>query len=80
LNRLGGVTDSRVAAIVISSLLFGAWHFINSGSIVTVIVTATIGAILAIFKTYVKNCSIVSVAIAHGFYDGSLAFLSWLLL
>ncbi len=80
LDRLIRVTGSRFASVVISSLLFGAWHVISTGSFITVILTSVIGAILGLAKAYIKNCTILSVALAHGLYDGLLVLLSAILL
>jgi membrane protease YdiL (CAAX protease family) len=77
LGRIQRLSHSKGWAIIISSLLFGLWHFIGTGNPVQVLVTAIIGACFALPRMYVKNCSIVSVSLAHGLYDSLLAVLSW---
>ena len=77
LNNLRRLTDSKIASVMLSSLLFGLWHFILSGNIIQVILTAIIGTIFALPRVYAKKCSIVSVSLAHGLYDALLNVLRW---
>jgi membrane protease YdiL (CAAX protease family) len=77
LERIHKLSDSKGLAVIISSLLFGLWHFIGTGNPVQVVSTSIIGACFALPKMYMRNCSIVSVSLAHGMYDSSLAILSW---
>ncbi|MDR0839786.1 MAG: CPBP family intramembrane metalloprotease [Christensenellaceae bacterium] len=79
LNSFMRLTGSKIAAVILSSLLFGLWHFILSGSIFQVLVTAIIGVLLALPRAYAKTCSIVSVSLAHGLYDALLNALSWMI-
>jgi membrane protease YdiL (CAAX protease family) len=79
LNSFMRLANSKIAAVALSSLLFGLSHFILSGNFLQVAVTAVIGAILALPRMYAKNCSIVSVSLAHGLYDTSLSILSWVI-
>jgi membrane protease YdiL (CAAX protease family) len=78
LNSLTRLINSKIASVILSSILFGLWHFILSGSIFQVIVTTTIGLIIAFPRAYAKNCSIVSVSLAHGLYDSLLNVFSWI--
>lgn len=55
-------------APLLSSLIFGLWHFTN-GSLMQVIFTFLIGLVFAFSRYYFKNCTYVSLALAHGFYD-----------
>lgn len=59
---------SSAGAIVGSSILFGLFHFL-SGNIVQIILTGIIGAIFCICRVKIKNCTLLSVIIAHGVYD-----------
>jgi len=77
LGRLKQLMNSNIAAILLSSFAFGIWHFISSGNALQLVVTAAIGVCLALPRVYEKNCSVLSVALAHGLYDSLLAVLSW---
>jgi membrane protease YdiL (CAAX protease family) len=77
LNALFRLHMKKPAAILLSSLLFGAWHFILSGNIFQVIVTAIIGVIFALPIVYVKKCTVLSTALAHGMYDALLSILAY---
>ena len=69
---------SKIATALLSSVLFGAWHFILSGDILQVIFTTIIGLIFAIPVLYSKKCTVLSTSLAHGAYDALLAVLSWI--
>ncbi len=59
---------SSIGAIVGSSILFGLFHFLG-GSIMQLFLTAIIGAIFCTCKVKIKNCTLLSITIAHGVYD-----------
>jgi membrane protease YdiL (CAAX protease family) len=85
LLQLLRLTGSNVAAIIISSLMFGAWHAVGpliSGAglpIVQIAVTSIIGAILATARVYAHRCTTLSAALAHGAYNSLIRILSWFL-
>jgi membrane protease YdiL (CAAX protease family) len=66
----------KIGAIIISSFLFGAWHFIGSGNVVQVLLTTLIGAIFAIGLVYAQRCTTLSIALAHGAYNATLSVLA----
>jgi len=78
MGRIKDLTNSKAAAIAISSALFGLWHYLSAGNIIQVLMTAIIGACFAIPMMKIKHCSIVSVALAHGLYDLLLGILAWI--
>jgi uncharacterized protein len=65
-------------AVVVSSALFGLWHFPGGHSIVQVVVTAFIGAIYATARLKVRHCSTLATGIAHGSHDLALLVLATL--
>ncbi|MCL2352289.1 MAG: CPBP family intramembrane metalloprotease [Firmicutes bacterium] len=76
LNAFNRLTGSKIAAVALSSLLFGFWHFIGSGDLLQVAMTAVIGLIIAIPCAYARNCSTLSAALAHGAYGAFLSVLT----
>jgi membrane protease YdiL (CAAX protease family) len=76
LGTLQRLMGSKIAPIVVSSVLFGLFHWAHLNPL-QLLVTAVIGAILAIMRTYAKNCTIASLAVAHGLYDIFLVILAW---
>lgn len=80
MERFHTWTNSGVWAVVISSVIFGIWHFPGGQDFVQVIVTALIGAIYATSKLKIKNCSTLSLGIAHGLHDAYILVLSCILL
>ncbi len=66
-------------APLFASLLFGLWHIIN-GSLFQVLCTAVIGCVFGYCKYFIKDCSLLSVVIAHGLYDFSIVFLTCFML
>lgn len=58
---------------MITAILFGLGHFIN-GTFNNVLVGLFCGCVFGYAKYFIKDCSLLSVAIGHGFYDFSLMF------
>lgn len=67
-KKIATLFGSNLYAILGSSILFGLFHFL-SGSITQLILTGITGLILCICKVKVKNCTLLSLIIAHGVYD-----------
>ena len=78
LNNFKKINNNQVVPIIITSLLFGLFHIFN-GNIVQVIVTSFIGLIFALCKEKIKNCSLLSIIIAHGIYDWLIVLLTAIL-
>lgn len=66
-------------APLIAAVLFGFWHLIN-GSLIQVLFTTVIGCVFGYANYFVKDCSLLSVIIAHGLYDFSLVLLTCFML
>ena len=66
-------------APLIAAAIFGLWHLIN-GSLIQVLFATAIGCVLGYSKYFIKDCSLLSVIIAHGLYDFSLVLLASFLL
>ena len=64
-NKISG---NDIAAVIGSSVLFGLFHILG-GNIVQMIITAFIGAFFCLCRLKIKNCSLLSLIIAHGIYD-----------
>ncbi|MEL7603812.1 MAG: type II CAAX endopeptidase family protein [Bacillota bacterium] len=69
--KLLEIKDSRWLAIIVSSVLFGLFH-IFSGNPVQVFMTAVIGFIYCIYREKFRDCTLLSLIIAHGLYDGMI--------
>ncbi|MDI3310891.1 MAG: type II CAAX endopeptidase family protein [Thermoanaerobacterium sp.] len=80
IQRLAVATKSDLFAIIFSSLLFGLWHFPNGRNALQVIMTTILGLFYGFSKYKMKNCSTVSVSVAHGLHDATIALLSYFLL
>jgi uncharacterized protein len=80
MERFRILTDSGICAVVISALMFGIWHFPNGQDFLQVIVTALIGLIYGLAMLKIKNCSTLSLGIAHGLHDVYILILSCILL
>ncbi|PRR68794.1 CPBP family intramembrane glutamic endopeptidase [Clostridium thermopalmarium] len=72
--------ESDLFAIIFSSLLFGLWHFPNGHDVFQVIMTTILGLFYGFSKYKIKNCSTISVSVAHGLHDAAIALLSYFLL
>lgn len=67
-KKFEALFGSATGAVIGSSVLFGLYHFLG-GSIVQILATGIIGFILCICRIKIKNCTLLSVIIAHGVYD-----------
>lgn len=67
-EKIKRISQKDAVAAAASSVLFGLFH-IFGGNIVQVIVTALIGAFFCLCRLKIKNCSLLSLIIAHGIYD-----------
>lgn len=76
LQKLKQITSSSLVAILGSSILFGLFH-LASGNIIQVFTTTILGIILALCKERIKNCTLLSVIIAHGVYDALITVWLW---
>ena len=70
-NKIKALSGSNKVAIAGSSVLFGLFHFL-SGNIIQLIMTAFLGVIFCLCKEKIKNCTLLSVIIAHGVYDAMI--------
>ena len=64
---------------LIAASFFGLWHIIN-GSLTQVLFATAIGCVLGYSKYFLKDCTLLSVIIAHGLYDFSLVLLTCFML
>lgn len=67
-QKIKRISQNDITAVVGSSVLFGIFHIFN-GNIVQMIMTACIGVFLCFCRLKIKNCSTLSLIIAHGIYD-----------
>lgn len=70
-NKLLNIRDSRWFAIIVSSIIFGFFH-IFSGNIIQIFVTGFIGFIYCMCREKIKGCTLISLIVAHGLYDGMI--------
>lgn len=78
LNKLKKISENKIIPIIVTPLLFGLFHIFN-GNIIQVILTTFIGLIFVICKEKIKNCSLLSLIIAHGIYDWLIVLLTAIL-
>ena len=67
-RRLKNITGNNVISLIVSSVLFGFLHVFH-GNIIQVVITTLLGAFWCFCRLKIKNCSLLSVIIAHGIYD-----------
>ena len=70
-HKLLEVKDSRWFAIIVSSILFGLFHIFN-GNLIQVIMTSFIGFLYCVLREKIRNCTLLSLVITHGLYDGMI--------
>ena len=67
---------ARILAPAIAAACFGWVHIVNCFKEI-VYMTFLIGLVLGYAKMYIKNCTFISVIIAHGLYDLLVAVTGW---
>ncbi len=78
-EKIRRISQKHMIAIAGSSILFGAFHMF-SGNIVQMIMTAFLGVFFCFCKLKIRNCSILSLSIAHGIYDALITVCASILL
>lgn len=78
-EKINSISQKDMIAIAGSSILFGAFH-IFSGNIVQMIMTMFLGVLFCFCKLKIRNCSILSLIIAHGIYDALITVWASILL
>lgn len=76
LERFRTLTGSGAAAVALSALLFGIWHYPGGQDVLQVLLTAVLGAFWGLARIKIKDCSTLSVGIAHGLYDSYLILIN----
>lgn len=67
-HKLNELCLSEASPILISSLIFGLFHF-KGFNLTQVLMTGLIGAFFCLCKRKIPDCTILSLAIAHGIHD-----------
>lgn len=67
-DKIKKISQKEVIAIIGSSVLFGVFHLF-SGNLIQMVMTACLGAFWCFCRLKIKNCSTLSLVIAHGIYD-----------
>ncbi len=78
-QRVKSLFGKDFLAVIISSVLFGFFHIL-SGNIIQMVITGFIGALFCFFRLKIKNCTTLSIIIAHGVYDALITLMASLLL
>ena len=75
-QHLEKLMSSKIPVCFISSILFGFWHFPSTMSMINVLCTFVIGLIYSLFMLKYKDCTMMSVSLAHGLHDTIIFILS----
>lgn len=78
-DKIKRISQKDIISIVSSSVLFGIFHLF-SGNIVQMTMTACLGGFLCFCRLKIKNCSLLSLIIAHGVYDALITVWASMLL
>ena len=74
-QKIKSIFRKDITAVIGSSVLFGVFHLF-SGNIIQMVMTALIGAFFCFCRLKIKNCSTLSLIIAHGVYDALITVFS----
>ena len=67
-SRVKSLGGNNIVAVIVSSVLFGFFH-IFGGNPLQIFTTALIGTFFCLCRLKIKNCTLLSLIIAHGVYD-----------
>ena len=70
-GKIKKICSNNIVPLIISSVLFGLFHVFN-GNVFQIFMTAGIGALFCFCRLKIKNCSTLSLIIAHGVYDAMI--------
>lgn len=76
LTRVKKITNSNIAAIFISSIIFGVSHF-TRGDMDYMIMTSITGVLLATSRLYLKSCTLLSTTTAHVLYNFAMSYIAF---
>lgn len=74
-NKFFEITENRIAAVAVSSLMFGAAHFMV-GDLSGMIMSAAAGVLLCSAKVWFRDCTLLSTIIAHWLYNYLMMYIS----
>ena len=74
-TKLKNISGKNWVAVLVSSIMFGFFH-IFAGGLGQMFMTALIGLLLCFFKLKIKNCTLLSLIIAHGVYDALIVVIT----
>lgn len=63
---------SRRTGIIVSSALFGLWHYPVGHDVLQVLGTAMLGLLYALARHRIKHCSTLATGTAHGLHDTAI--------
>jgi CAAX amino terminal protease family. len=66
-NKLMIIKNNKRLAIIVSSILFGLFHVFN-GDLLQILITTFIGVVYCLYRERIKNCTLLSLIVAHGVY------------
>ena len=82
-KKLLDILEAKWFAVIISSLIFGACHFVGNGNflqnIPQVLLATIIGIFFCVLREKIKNCTLISLIFMHGIYDFCIAFFIFIL-
>lgn len=76
LSILTDISRSSAWGAVISSLLFGAAHWIG-GNLIQVLFAFLIGLAFALSKQKFRNCTMLSIIVAHSLFNAAQELIRW---
>lgn len=78
--KLESMTSKPWIPMLLSSIMFGFFHFPSTLNFLNVLVTTVIGLVYGICRWKIKNCTLLSLTIAHGLQDAAIVTFSFFLL
>lgn len=74
-TRFRQLSGNTIVAVLFSSVLFGASHFMV-GDLQHIIMSSVTGCLLVLARAYLKHCTLVSTMIAHFLYDYLMCYIA----
>lgn len=79
-SRIQSLSSIPWLPMVLTAVMFGFWHYPVTQSFLNVAVTSVLGLFYGYCRWKRKNCTVLSLSVAHGLHDAFIITLSYFLL
>lgn len=79
-EKIKEITGTGIWSVILSSILFGLWHYPSGQDILQVLMVTGLGLIYGFARLKINYCTTFATGIAHGLHDAMILLLSYIIL